>query len=79
MTGGSRDMNGGLNVSSSNLYYPKVFNIEMDPHEDLELSGIHLSTLEFAYRPVKEYLESLKKYPNPPTPDLTNFKGHGKG
>ena len=79
MTGGSHDMNGGLNVSSSNLYYPKVFNIEMDPHEDLELSGIHLWTLEFAYKPVKEYLESLKKYPNPPAPDLTNFKGRGKG
>jgi arylsulfatase len=79
MTGGSHEMNGGLNVSSSNLYYPKVFNIEMDPHEEMELSGIHLWTLEFAYRPVKEYLESLKKYPNPPAPDLTNFKGRGKG
>jgi arylsulfatase len=79
ITGSNFQANGGLNASSSNLYYPKVFNIEMDPHEDIEMSGIDLWTLEFAYKPVKEYLESLKKYPNPPAPDLTNFRGHGKG
>jgi arylsulfatase len=79
MTGSIFEENGGLNVSSSNLYYPKVFDIEMDPYEDLELSGINLWPIEFAYKPVKAYLESLKKYPNPPAPDLTNFKGDGKG
>jgi arylsulfatase len=79
MTGSDFQRNGGLNTSSSNLYYPKIFNIEMDPHEDLELSGIHLWPLGYAYGPVREYLESTKKYPNPPAPDLTNFKGRGKG
>jgi len=24
---------------------------------------------------VEKYLESVKKYPNPPAPNLTNFKG----
>jgi hypothetical protein len=85
ITGSQFQANGGLNVSSSNLYYPKVFNIEMDPHEDIEMGGISLWPLEFVFKPVNEYLESTQKYPNPPAPDLTNFKGftyfkgHGKG
>jgi len=29
----------------------------------------------FAIQPVKEYLESLKKYPNPPAVNLTDFSG----
>jgi arylsulfatase len=78
-TGSSFEMNGGLNTSTSNMYYPKVYNIEMDPHEDLEMAGIDLWTMEFIYQPIKAYLESLKKYPNPPPPDLTRFSGHGKG
>jgi len=34
-------------------------------NEDLNVGGIHLWPLEFAFAPIREYLESLKKYPNP--------------
>src|SRR5262245_65116495 len=73
LTGTGQQMLGGLFINTSPLYYPKVYNIEMDPHEDLNVGGIHLCTLEFAYAPIREYLESLKKYPNPPAPNLTRF------
>jgi len=72
-TGTGREMLGDLYVSSSTLYYPQVFNIEMDPHEDLNVGGINLWPLEFAFKTVKEYLGSLKKYPNPPPVNFTNF------
>ncbi len=72
-TGTGREMLGDLYESSSTLYYPQVFDIEMDPHEDLNVGGINLWPLEFAFKTVKEYLESLKKYPNPPPVNFTNF------
>lgn len=74
-TGTETQMVGGLFVSSSDLYYPKVFNIEMDPHEDVNLGGVAGWPGELGLKPVKAYLESLKKYPNPPAPNITNFKG----
>jgi arylsulfatase len=70
---------GDLFISSSNIYMPQVYNIEMDPHEDTMIGGIELWPLEFAFKPVKAYMESLKKYPNTPPLDLTNFsEGYGK-
>jgi arylsulfatase A-like enzyme len=72
-TGTGREMLGDLYESSSTLYYPQVYNIEMDPHEDLNVGGINLWPLEFAFKTVKEYLGSLKKYPNPPPVNFTNF------
>jgi arylsulfatase len=73
LTGTGQQMLGDLYIGSSELYYPKVYNIEMDPHEDLNVGGIHLWPIDFAYGAIKEYLESLKKYPNPPSLDLTRF------
>ena len=76
LTGTGQQMLGGIFTNSSPLYYPKIYNIEMDPHEDLNVGGIQLWTLEFAYKPVREYLKSLEKYPNPPAPNLTRFTEH---
>ena len=73
LTGTDHQMLGDLEIGSSSLYFPKVYNIEMDPHEDLNVAGVHLWVLEFAFKPVKEYLESLRKYPNPPPSNLTHF------
>jgi len=72
-TGTGEQMLGDLFESSSGLYYPKVYNIEMDPHEDLNVGGINLWPALFASKAIKEYLESLKKYPNPPAVNMTNF------
>ena len=37
---GASAMPGGLFRKQREPGYPKVFNIEMDPHEDLEVGGI---------------------------------------
>ena len=68
-------MLGGIFEDSSNLSYPKVYNIEMDPHEDLNVGGINLWPMQEAFKTVNEYLASLKKYPNPPAINFTNFGG----
>lgn len=72
-TGTSREKLGDIFEGNSGLYYPQVYNIEMDPHEDLNVGGINLWPLDFAFKAVREYLESLKEYPNPPAVNFTNF------
>jgi hypothetical protein len=59
--------------------YPKIFNIEMDPHEDLNVFGLFPFTAEPALKAVEEYLASVKKYPNPPAPNVTQFSSGGGG
>jgi len=68
-------MDGGLFLSSSDLYYPKIYNIEMDPHEDVNVGGTYGWPAELGLETVKAYLESLKKYPNPLAPNVTRFTG----
>ena len=75
LTGTGQQQLGGLFINSADMFYPKVYNIEMDPHEDMDLGGYDLWAFGLAVAPVKEYLESLKTHPNPPPPNLTNF-GH---
>lgn len=76
LTGSGPQMLGGVFTSSAPMYYPKIYNIEMDPHEDLNVGGINLWPMVYgAYKPITEYMESLKKYPNPPAGNLTNFSG----
>jgi hypothetical protein len=57
------------------MYYPKVYNIEMDPHEDLNVGGVHAWPFIFGTKAIKDYIESLNRYPNPPAGNLTNFTG----
>jgi len=64
----------GIYANSSAMYFPKIYNIEMDPHEDLNLGGYDLLMAAFAYKPIMEFVESIKKYPVPPAPNTTNFK-----
>jgi arylsulfatase len=75
LTGTGQQMLGGMYISGTPMYFPKVYNIEMDPHEDLNLGGITVFMADPAYKVIKEYEESIKKYPNPPAPNLTNFAG----
>jgi hypothetical protein len=66
----------GLTVASAMMYFvfgPKGFNIEMDPHEDLVVAGLFGWTSGPALKAVEEYLASVKKYPNPPAPNITQF------
>jgi len=57
--------------------YPKFYNIEMDPHEDLVVGGLFGWVSEPALKTVEEYLETVKKYPNPPAPNITQFRAGG--
>ena len=54
---------------------PESHNIEMDPHEDLDVTALFGWVSDPALTVVEEYLESVKKYPNPPAPNLTRFPG----
>lgn len=66
---------GIFSSSAAMAGYPKIYNIEMDPHEDLIVAGLFGWAGEPALKAVEEYLGSVKKYPNPPAPNLTKFGG----
>jgi len=53
--------------------YPKVYNIEMDPHEELNVAGLFPWTMGPALEVVRAYERGLKEHPNPPAPNVTNF------
>jgi arylsulfatase A-like enzyme len=53
--------------------YPKLYNIEMDPHEDLQVGMLFAWTVGPALEPVEKYKETLKQYPNPPAGNVTRF------
>jgi arylsulfatase len=58
--------------------YPTAYNIEMDPHEDLVVAGLFGWISEPALKVAAEYLASVKKYPNPPAPNITQFESSGR-
>jgi arylsulfatase A-like enzyme len=73
-TGTGQQKIGGMWANSASMYYPKIYNIEMDPHEDLQLPN-YMWAGEPAFKAVMEYEASVRKYPNPPSGNLTNFRG----
>ena len=48
---------GFFSASAHMAGYPKVYNIEMDPHEDLVVGGLFSWVSEPALKVVDEYLE----------------------
>jgi arylsulfatase A-like enzyme len=68
---------GIFSTSAPMAGYPKVYNIEMDPHEDLVVGGMFSWVSGPALKAVEEYLETVKKYPNPPAPNITQFGSRG--
>ena len=64
---------GMFSASAPMAGYPKVFNIEMDPHEDLQVAALFGWSLSGPLEAVAKYKESLKKYPNPPAPNITKY------
>jgi arylsulfatase len=45
----------------------------MDPHEDLQVTN-YASVEVNGFRMAEEYLASVKKFPNPPAANVTNFR-----
>jgi arylsulfatase len=66
---------GIFSASAPMAGYPKAYNIEMDPHEDRVVAALYGWVSGPALKVVEEYLESVKKYPNPPAPNITKFGG----
>jgi arylsulfatase len=53
--------------------YPKIYNIETDPHEDLNVAALFGWVGDPALKGIREYELSLRQHPNPPAPNITNF------
>ena len=64
---------GMFSASAPMAGYPKIFNIEMDPHEDLVVGALFGWTVGPMLEVVEKYKETLTKYPNPPAANLTKF------
>jgi arylsulfatase len=68
------DLVAARSASAPMAGYPKIFNIEMDPHEDLNVFGLFPFAADPALRDVEDYLKSVRQYPNPPAPNITQFQ-----
>ncbi|MGC1178372.1 MAG: arylsulfatase [Methyloceanibacter sp.] len=64
---------GMFSASAPMAGYPKLYNIEMDPHEDLQVGALFGWAAGPALEVVEKYKETLKQYPNPPAGNLTHF------
>jgi len=67
-------MPGMFSASSPLAGYPKIYNIEIDPHEDHDCAGYFGWCAEAPLTEVRKYLESTRKFPNPPAANITDFK-----
>ena len=69
---GSQRLSGVLS-SSASLAYPTFYNIEMDPHEDIQLAAQFPWVMGQVFEEVDKYRKTLEKYPNPPPPNITKL------
>ena len=53
--------------------YPKVFNIEADPREELDIAACYPCVIGPILKAINQYKASLKAHPNPPAPNMTRF------
>jgi arylsulfatase A-like enzyme len=64
----------GIESSSASMAgYPKTYNVEMDPHEDLNVAALYGWVTDPALEVIRKYEASIKEYPNPPAPNITVF------
>jgi arylsulfatase A-like enzyme len=71
---GGATLLGGIGASAAPMNgYPKVFNIESDPHEEHNIGEMYNWVLGPLLKAVEEYKASLAKAPNPPAANMTKF------
>jgi hypothetical protein len=63
---GPQHQPGMFSASAPMAGYPKIYNIEMDLHEDLQIAALFGWTAGPALEVVAKYKETLKNYPNRP-------------
>jgi arylsulfatase A-like enzyme len=72
--GGGATLMGGVGNSAAPMNgYPKVFNIEADPHEEHNIGAMYEWVIGPVLKAVEEYKASLVKSPNPPAANMTRF------
>jgi arylsulfatase len=65
---------GGIGASAAPMNgYPKMFNIEADPHEEHNIGEMYNWVLGPLLKIVEEYKASLAKNPNAPAANMTRF------
>jgi arylsulfatase A-like enzyme len=74
---GPQRLSGTQSANSPMGGYPKLYNIEMDQHEDRNVVGPFPMTMAPALEAIHAYERSVKEYPNPPPPNLTQFISGG--
>jgi hypothetical protein len=71
---GGATLMGGIGSSAAQMNgYPKVFNIESDPHEEHNIGAMYNWVLWPLLTMVEGYKASLVKNPNPPAANMTRF------
>jgi arylsulfatase A-like enzyme len=71
---GGASIVGGVGTSAAPMNgYPKVFNIESDPHEEHNIGAMYEWVLGPVLRAIEEYKASVAKYPSPPAANMTPF------
>ena len=63
---------GGLGIRLLNNELPDLYNIEMDPREQINITADNAWVFRHYLRIIGEYKKSLERYPNPPGVSLTN-------
>jgi len=71
-SGTSAEFQYGLGGAYKNLDYPQIFNIELDPREEHNVSSQHAWVMSHAMKFIGQYKASLKAHPNPPAPNLSD-------
>jgi len=64
----------GLAGAYRPLHYPLIFDIEADPREEFNQNVYRGWVTGHASQVIEEFMQSLVEHPNPPAPNLTNFR-----
>mgnify|MGYP000048898714 FL=1 len=64
----------GLAGAYRPLHYPLIFDIEADPREEFNQNVYRGWVTGHSSQVIEEFMQSLIQHPNPPAPNLTDFR-----
>ena len=74
-TSNNPKVGGYLGITAETAGFPQIYNIEADPKERVDIGPTGGGWIMGPYmQSVTEYLGTLKDYPNPPVPNVTDFR-----
>ncbi len=66
---------GYMGMMNDTAGFPQIYNIEADPKERVNIGHAGAGWVMVPYlQTIGEYLATLEMYPNPPAPDVTDFR-----